>query len=128
MKIGFLYNHDALHQVSHTAPVVAALASNARAEVTVLTSSDEQAARVRALIGAEAAANVRFVALEIGPIARMLDVALRGVAPFRRLAVLRENNAEFARLDALVVPETTSLLLRDRFGLTDLKYVWIPHG
>lgn len=128
VKIGFLYNHDALHQVSHTAPVIAALASDPRAEVTVLTSSEAQAARVRDLIGAEASARVRFVALEIGPLARVLDAGLRWIAPFRRIAVLRENLAEFARLDALVVPETTSLLLRDRFGLTGLNYVWIPHG
>ncbi|MFD1786831.1 hypothetical protein ACFSC3_04525 [Sphingomonas floccifaciens] len=128
MKIGFLYNHDALHQVSHTAPVIAALTRDARADVTVLTSSDAQAMRVRDLIGAEAAAKVRFVALDIGRIARVLDAGLRWIAPFRRIAVLRENLAEFARLDALVVPETTSLMLRDRFGLTDLKYVWIPHG
>ncbi len=127
MKIGFLYNHDALHQVSHTAPVIAALADDPRAEVTVLTSSDAQAQRVRALIG-DAAANVRFVALGIGPLARALDAGLRWIAPFRRIAVLRENLAEFATLDALVVPETTSLMLRDRFALTDLKYVWIPHG
>ncbi|WP_156347106.1 hypothetical protein [Sphingomonas sp. Leaf33] len=128
MKIGFLYNHDALHQVSHTAPVIVALASESRAEVTVLTSSAAQAARVRDLIGPAATARVRFVALDIGPVARVLDAGLRWIAPFRRVAVLRENVAEFAKLDALVVPETTSLLLRDRFGLTDLKYVWIPHG
>lgn len=128
MKIGFLYNHDALHQVSHTAPVIAALARDPRAEVTVLTSSDAQATRVRELIGGQAAATVRFVALDIGPLSRLLDAGLRWIAPFRRVAVLRENLPEFARLDALVVPETTSLMLRDRFGLTDLKYVWIPHG
>lgn len=128
MKIGFLYNHDALHQVSHTAPVIAALAADPRAAVTVLTSSPEQAARVRELIGAEAAGRVTFVALDIGPVARALDAGLRWIAPFRRVAILRGNLAEFARLDALVVPETTSLMLRDRFGLTDLKLVWIPHG
>lgn len=128
MKIGFLYNHDALHQVSHTAPVVAALARDARADVTVLTSSEAQAVRVRELIGTDAAARVRFVSLGIGAVARVLDTGLRWIAPFRRIAVLRENLAEFAKLDALVVPETTSLMLRDRFGLADLKYIWIPHG
>lgn len=128
MKIGFLYNHDALHQVSHTAPVIAALAADPRADVTVLTSSEAQAARVRDLIGAEAAARVTFVALDIGRVARLLDIGLRWIAPFRRVAVLRDNLAEFAKLDALVVPETTSLMLRDRFGLSDLSYIWIPHG
>lgn len=127
MRIGFLFNHDALHQISHTAPVIAALAGDDRADVTVLTSSAAQEARVRDLIGAAAGA-VTFVALTVGPLARALDAGLRWVAPFRRIAMLRENLAEFAKLDVLVVPETTSLLLRDRFGLTDLKFVWIPHG
>ena len=58
MKVGFLYNHDALHQISHTAPVIAALADDPRAAVSVLVSSAAQEARVRALIG-EAAARVR---------------------------------------------------------------------
>jgi hypothetical protein len=127
MKIGFLFNHDALHQVRHTAPVIAELARDPAADVSVLTSSPAQEAEVRALLGDDAAA-VRFVALGIGPVARALDAGLRWVAPFRRVAVLRENLATFAAQDVLVVPETTSLMLRDRFGLRDLNYVWIPHG
>jgi hypothetical protein len=127
MKIGFLFNHDALHQVRHTAPVIAELARNPAASVSVLTSSPAQEAEVRALLG-EQAAVVRFVALTIGPVARTLDAGLHWIAPFRRLAMLRENLAIFAALDVLVVPETTSLMLRDRFGLRDLNYVWIPHG
>ena len=127
MRIGFLFNHDALHQVRHTAPVIAALVGDGRADVTVLTSSAEQEAQVRALIG-DAAAAVRFVRLSIGPIARALDAGLRRIVPFRRIAMLRENSAAFARLDILVVPETTSLILRDSSGLEHLKLVWIPHG
>jgi len=127
MKVGFLFNHDELHQVSHTAPVIAALVPYPGVEVSVLTSSAAQEARVRAIIG-DAAARVRFVPLSIGRVASMLDAGLRRIAPFRRIAMLRENLAAFAALDVLVVPETTSLLLRDRFGLRDLTYVRIPHG
>lgn len=128
MKVGFLFNHDALHQISHTAPVIPALLRYPGVEVRVLTSSDEQAARVRALIGAEAAARVRFVPLAIGRGATTLDRVLRFVAPFRRVATLWQNRAAFAEVDVLVVPETTSLLLRERMGLHRLKFVWIPHG
>lgn len=128
MRVGFLFNHDALHQIRHTAPVIGEIVRFPDIEAVVLTSSAAQEAEVRALLGASAAAQVRFVRLEIGPVAAALDRALRFVAPFRRIATLRENLPAFAALDVLVVPETTSLLLRDRFGLTDLKYVWIPHG
>lgn len=127
MKVGFLYNHDALHHIRHTAPVIAELVRYHGVAVSVLTSSDAQEVQVRALIG-EAATQVRFVPLRIGPLAGALDLALRLIAPFRRIAVLRENLAAFTALDVLVAPETTSLLLRDRFGLRHLKFVWIPHG
>ena len=88
MKIGFLFNHDALHQVRHSAPIIGALVPDARAEVTVLTSSAAQETEVRAIIGAQAAAAVHFERLSIGRTARLLDAALRWIAPFRRIAVL----------------------------------------
>ena len=127
MKVGFLFNHDALHQIRHTAPVIAEVVRFPGVKAVVLTSSTAQEAQVRALLG-PAAASVRFVALEVGVLAAGLDRLLRFVAPFRRIATLRENLPVFAALDVLVVPETTSLLLRDRFGLTKPKFVWIPHG
>lgn len=127
MKVGFLFNHDALHQIRHTAPVIAALLRYPEVEAVVLTSSAAQEAEVRRLLGA-AAGRVRFVSLSVGRFAAALDRVVRHVAPFRRIATLRENLPAFAALDVLVVPETTSLLLRDRFGLDRLKYVWIPHG
>lgn len=127
MKVGFLFNHDALHQIRHTAPVIAEIVRYPHVEAVVLTSSPTQEREVRALLGV-AAEQVRFVSLNIGKTAAALDRALRFIAPFRRVATLRENLAEFAALDVLVVPETTSLLLRDRFGLDRPKFVWIPHG
>lgn len=127
MKVGFLFNHDALHQIRHTAPVIAALLKYRHVEAVVLTSSAAQEAEVRRLLGT-AAGQVRFVSLTVGGVAAALDRVVRHVAPFRRIATLRQNLPAFAALDVLVVPETTSLLLRDRFGLDRLKYVWIPHG
>lgn len=129
MKIGFLFNHDAPHQVAHTAPILAELAADG-ADITVLTSSAEQAAQVhRALpAGNPGVGNIRFVALSVGPVAGALDRAARWVVPFRRIAMLRQNLPAFAALDALVVPETTSALLRTRFGLDRLKLIYLPHG
>src|ERR1700742_2151407 len=43
MKIGFLYNHDASHQVPHTIPIAAALAKRG-IDIEVLTSSEAQRA------------------------------------------------------------------------------------
>ncbi len=47
-RIGFLFNHDELHQVAHIAPIISALQRQApTARVEVITSSDRQAEAVR---------------------------------------------------------------------------------
>lgn len=127
MKVAFLYNHDALHQVRHTAPVALRLSEFDDVDVTILCSSEAQEREVRSLIGASAS-QVEFVRLEAGKLLELADKVLRNVLPFRRLAVLRHNLALFSRFDAIVVPETTSLMLRDEFGLDGPAFVWIPHG
>lgn len=127
MRIGFLFNHEAPHQASHTAPIIPELLRYPGVEISVLTSSDAQAAIVRTLLG-KTGARISFVPLPVGRIAQRLDFLLGAVSPIRRLAVLRDNLDRFRQLDILVVPETTSLLLRDRYGLDRLKFVWVPHG
>jgi hypothetical protein len=125
MRVGFLFNHDATHQVPHTIAIAAALASRG-VIVEILTSSAEQRAVAEAIL--PATQTVRYTMLEIGRVSRLADRAFRHVAPFRRIAILRENLATFAGLDALVVPETTSTLLKTRFGLASLKLIYLPHG
>jgi hypothetical protein len=125
MTIGFLFNHDAIHQIPHTLPIAAALAARG-IDVEILTSSAVQRDAARDLL--PAGAEVRFTMLGIGRAARLADTALRHVAPFRRIAILRDNLTTFARLEALVVPETTSTLLRTRFGLHGPALIYVPHG
>ncbi len=125
--VGFLFNHEALHQVRHSAPVIAELIAFPGVRTVVLTSSAQQEAEVRAIIG-EAAGRVEFVTLGSSVLARILDAMLGHVLPVRRIAVLWKNLDAFRVLDILVVPESTSIILRDRFGLADLRFVRIPHG
>ncbi|GAB0119996.1 hypothetical protein [Acidisoma sp. 7E03] len=125
MKIGFLYNHDSIHQIPHTVPVAASLARRGVA-VHVLTSSAAQRETVAALWPAGVPVLFRDLALPFG--SRIADQALRHVAPFKRIAILRSHAASFRAYDALVVPETTTTLLRTRFGVTDLPLIYIPHG
>ncbi len=125
MKIGFLYNHDATHQVPHTISIASALAARG-IDVTILTSSEGQREVAAALLRSDVAC--RFIPLQVGLIARTLDLALRSVAPFRRLAILRGNRALFAGFDALVVPETTTAFLKTRYGLRTPKLIYQPHG
>ncbi|WP_244192178.1 hypothetical protein ACM0P6_04510 [Komagataeibacter sucrofermentans] len=125
MKIGFLFNHDCIHQVSHTAPIICQLVALGQ-DVTVITSSVEQEAHVRRTVAA-CAQNVTFVRIDISLLARAVNVVARSFLPFRRIANLRENVRLFSRFDALVVPETTSALLKSHFRL-DIKLIYFPHG
>lgn len=125
MKIAFLYNHDTIHQIPHTVPVAAALAARG-VTVHVLASSPEQRETARALLPPGTA--VTFRDLTLGAGSRLADRVLRHVAPFKRIAILRENVGVFREYDALVVPETTTTMLRSRFGVRDVPLIYIPHG
>ncbi|MSO73510.1 MAG: hypothetical protein EXQ84_07930 [Rhodospirillaceae bacterium] len=128
-KVGFLYNHDAGHQVRHSAAVIPALlAGHPAIEITVLATSDARLEAVRGVSGTEAGKRCKFVRLDIPawhkPIAQLLDT----VMPFSRLDHLYSNRAVFAFLDAVVVTEGTSLFLRKLRGLDHLKILRIDHG
>jgi len=125
MKIAFLYNHDTIHQIPHTVPVAAALARRG-VDVHILASSPEQSETARALLPPDV--SVAFRELELRPMSRIVNAALRHVAPFRRIAILRENVGVFRAYDAIVVPETTTTMLRTRFGVADVPLIYIPHG
>jgi len=127
IKVAFLYNHEAGHQVRHSAVVISALLDRYPAiDVTVLASSDTLLETVRGICGA--APRCTFVKLEIPawhkPVAHVLDPML----PFSRLDHLYSNRALFATFDAVIVTEGTSLFLRKLKGLEHLKILRIDHG
>lgn len=124
MKIAFLYNHEAGHQVRHSAVVIPALlARYPEIKVTVLATSDHLLNTIRGVTG-----DVRcdFTRLDTPawhkPFAHILDAAL----PFSRLGQLYSNRSIFAGFDAVIVTEGTCLFLKT-LGL-DLKILRIDHG
>ena len=61
--------------------------------------------------------------------ARRIVNAVAGRAiPSAKLLLYRDNLDFFRSLDVLVVPEKTSLALKDQFGLDRLKIVHTRHG
>jgi hypothetical protein len=128
-RVGFLFNHDVLHQVAHSAPLIAELKrSHPELDISVLASSDEQMAQIRAFVPDAMAGDLDWIRLRLSPAAEAIERLARHVAPFKRVSILRSNLDLLRGFDALVVPEATSSMLKRRFGLTDVKLVYTHHG
>jgi len=128
MRIGFLFNHDQLHQVAHSLPVALALArSGSGAEIIVATTNKRLTAEVIRLGCGEIGRSVRLVELKLRRSVRLAH-ALEAVLPATKLLIYRDNLDFFRSLDALVVAEKTSLILKTRYGLDRLKIIHTRHG
>lgn len=129
MTVGFLFNHDQVHQLRHGLPVAMAVARRGRlGEIVVLTGSPRMTAAVRDIVGAD---HPRLVVRELrlgSVLAKALDAALGWLVPTRKLAIYRDNLDAFRALDVLVVTEKTSTMLKTRYGLDRLRLVHTRHG
>ncbi|MCQ8241854.1 hypothetical protein [Rhizosaccharibacter radicis] len=129
MRIGFLLNHDQIHQAAHVVPVAAALARlRPELDLVLATGSDAmdaEARRLLALLGSSVPVTRLRLHRPFGRVAaRMLDPLL----PAGKLLLYRDNLPFFRSLDALVVPEKTSAILRTRYGLRNLRLIHTRHG
>ena len=129
MRIGFLFNHDQLHQVAHSLPIALALARGSEAEVVVATTNARLTAEVMRLGGDVIGKGVKLVELGLtSPRTRFAAATLETLLPAAKLLVYGDNLEFFRSLDVLVVAEKTSLILKTRHGLKDLKIVHTRHG
>ncbi|WP_339693955.1 hypothetical protein [uncultured Parasphingorhabdus sp.] len=128
LRIGFLFNHDELHQVAHTAPIISALQRRAPgAHVEVITSSDRQAEAVRQFLD-PALPPPAFLSIQPNSGIRLVEKMLGNAVPLSRLNSLRQNAEFFRRFDALVVPETTTTFLKKNGHSDRPKLIYFPHG
>ncbi len=130
MRIGFLFNHDQIHQVAHSLPIALALARGGRdLDIVVATTNRRLTAEVIRLGGGLIGHGVRLVELGLTRRAsKLLAAATETVLPAAKLLVYGDNLDFFRSLDVLVVAEKTSLILKTRHGLRDLKIVHTRHG
>ncbi|MEH6791743.1 hypothetical protein [Parasphingorhabdus sp.] len=127
-RIGFLFNHDELHQVAHTAPIISALQRQApAASVEVITSSERQAEAVRSFLD-PACSPPLFRSIRPGRGARLVEALLGNMVPLNRLSSLKRATSLFRQYDALVVPETTTTFLKKNGGLDRPALIFFPHG
>lgn len=128
MRIGFLFNHDQIHQVAHSLPIALAIARRGRAEVVVATTNDRLDAEVDRLTASAGCPPLTRVRLHPKALAsRAATAMLDTIVPASKIVVYRDNLDFFRSLDALVVAEKTSTLLKSRYGL-DLPLIHTRHG
>jgi hypothetical protein len=128
-RVGFLFNHDATHQVAHSAPTINALLDfHSNVEIEVLVTSEALLSAVRAVCGADAIDRCCVVRLSLPEwqqsLARVIDAAV----PLSRIETLLYNQDLLAAYDALVVPERTSLLLKHLPATRHVKLIHTKHG
>ena len=130
MRIGFLFNHDQIHQVAHSLPIALMLAkSDPDLDVIVATTNEVLRREVMRIIALHGGLGPRLVGLrQKNPIVRGIVRALDAVIPAAKLAVYRDNLEFFRSLDALVVAEKTSAVLKTRYGLDNLRLIHTRHG
>jgi len=128
-RVGFLFNHDELHQIAHSAPIAFELSRlDEGLEVTLFASSPMQLDYLERLALEFPGSRCRYQRLRLSPALAPPAYVFDRLMPYRRVAMLLSNRAVFAALDVLVVPEKTSLMLRSHFGLDRLKFVYTSHG
>jgi len=127
-RVGFLFNHDELHQVAHIAPIISALQRQApTVRVEVISSSERQAEAVRTFLDPGCPLPV-FRSIRPRLASRLAEALLGHMVPFGRLSSLKRNIGLFRQFDALVVPETTTTFLRKGAGNEPPKLIFFPHG
>lgn len=130
MRVGFLFNHDQVHQVAHSLPIALALARmRTGAEIILATTNARIQAEVtrlaRPLIGEQV--ELRLLSLRKRG-SQVLAAISQHVAPAGKILIYGDNLDFFRSLDVLVVAEKTSLVLKTRYGLDDLKIIHTRHG
>lgn len=130
MRIGFLFNHDQTHQVAHSLPIAVALARwGVDVEIVAATTNARMTAEVRRMGGDLIGAKIELVELALRRgVSRLASSLLGAAIPAAKLLIYGDNLDFFRGLDVLVVAEKTSLVLKSRYGLKDLKIVYTSHG
>ncbi len=129
MNIGFLFNHEQIHQVFHSAPTAFELSrQRPDIEVRLYISSDVQHDVLSELAQYYPGHRCQWVRLSLPASVGWLCSRISGCFPVEKIAMLKANVARFADLDALVVTEKTSLLLKTHFGLSGVRFIHTRHG
>lgn len=128
-RICFLFNHDQIHQLAHSLPIALALA--ARGEHHIILAYVRDTVRAEIVRQADPVLLAKMELVQLG-LKRGGSQALAGllerIVPATKLLIYRDNLDFFRSFDAVVVSEKTTLLLKTRYGLDNLKLIHTRHG
>jgi len=129
MRVGFLFNHYAEHQVPHAAPYAFEL-SRRQPEIDVILacSTMREMRMVRAIAALYPDHRCSFRRLHLPWRDRLSRLTANPWELQRKVKILSHNLDFFRSLDALVTPEQTSLKLRFEMGLRNLILIHTRHG
>jgi len=130
MRVCFLFNHDQVHQVAHSLPIALALADHAPDVQVILAPTNPRIqTEVVRLAGSRLRDNLILHPLRLNRFrSHALAMLTEPFAPAHKLLIYGDNLDFFRSLDALVVAEKTSLVLKTRYGLDRLKIIHTRHG
>lgn len=128
-RIGFLFNHDQIHQIAHSLPIALSLAEmNFDDDIVIITTNNRLSNEVRRLAGTAIRRRIRLIEIRLSAVSAVIDRTLGKLAPVGKILIYRDNIELFQSLDVLVVAEKTSLILKSRYGLESLKIIHTRHG
>jgi hypothetical protein len=128
-RICFLFNHDQTHQLAHSLPIALALAARGEHHVTLAYAREGVRAEIARQADPALLARMELVHLGLkrGG-SQLLARVLERLVPATKLLLYRDNLDFFRSFDAVVVSEKTTLLLKTRYGLDNVKLIHTRHG
>jgi len=129
IRIGFLLNHDAVHQVMHSIPTAFELARrNPQVSVVIINTTTAEAEVVGQVAADYPDASCQIEMAEPPAYASLFDRLTGHALLAKRFGVLWHHRPLFRTFDVLVVPDKTSLLLKRWLGADCPLIVHTFHG
>ena len=121
----FLFNHDATHQLAHTAGILKVLAlRDVDRPIVCAYGTSAIAQRLRSMLGEEAAERIGWFDLSL-PRPGLL---INRIAPAERLKRLTHHAGELRNAALIVSPERTCLHLKRQWKEDGPQFIFVPHG
>jgi len=129
MKVCFLYNHDAGHQVAHSIGIATALAQQHPEIRTVIAyGSPEIRAEIVKHLTPGQIASLEWLDLSLPRWANTVLHPINRLLPARRLLRLYAGSRVLRQFDMIVSTERTCLSLKRRWRNHGPVFVFVPHG